>query len=147
MSGHTIEIEHPLSDRPLKYGRNVMALSSVILVLAYVPYIEVSKFKPLGFDLSVGGEISIWGILGIILLYYAFQFGVAAWLDYRVWIYSNPAKFPPDNMERRPAERLSEEQKQRGYVLRRFIFLDVVIPTVLFLVAIIACGQEIYPLF
>ena len=64
----TIEIDPPLSDRPLKYGRNVMWLSSVILVLAYVPYVELNKFQPLGFDLSEGGEIALISACGITVI-------------------------------------------------------------------------------
>ena len=57
MRGTTIEIDHPLSDRPLKYGRNVMAVSGVILALSWIPHIEVGEFSPFGLKLPEGGEI------------------------------------------------------------------------------------------
>ncbi len=37
----TSNIPAPLTERTLKYGRNVLAVSAIILVLAYVPYIDV----------------------------------------------------------------------------------------------------------
>ncbi len=96
---NVIEIPAPLSDRTLKYGRNVLAVSAIILVLAYVPYIDVTTFKPLGFDLEKGGEISVWGILAAVLFYYGAQFVSGCWIEYPAWIrsltpgdkaYSNP---------------------------------------------------------
>ena len=39
-----------------------MVAAGVILVLAYVPGIEIQKFSPLGFDFSEGGELSVWGL-------------------------------------------------------------------------------------
>ena len=64
----------PLSDRALKHGRNVMATSGVIVVLAWVPEIDVEKFKPFGFEISSGGALSIWGVLCAVLVYYFASF-------------------------------------------------------------------------
>ena len=63
-----------------------MAAASVILVLAWVPYIEITSFKPLGFEIKEGGELSVWGILASILVYYAIRFGCECLVDYRGWI-------------------------------------------------------------
>ena len=143
----TIEIDPPLSDRPLKYGRNVMWLSSVILVLAYVPYVELNKFQPLGFDLSEGGEIAIWGILGAVLIYYALQFYVAGGLDFRVWYHGNSPVFGltvplPVSAKTGGIEPRKKIRGQRIRVFLRFLILDLAFPTVLLVFAINACGSK-----
>ena len=119
----TIECGPPLSDRPLKYSRNVMWLSSVILVLAYVPYIEIDKFQPLGLNLSEGGETAIWGILGAVLIYYALQFYVAGVLDFRVWHHVNSPIFgiriPPGSEAQE--DLIAQLTKIRGQRIRVFI--------------------------
>ena len=63
-----------------------MAVAGVIVVLAWVPYIEITSFKPLGFDIKEGGELSVWGILATILVYYAIRFGCECLVDYSGWI-------------------------------------------------------------
>ncbi len=56
-----------------------MAAASVILVLAYVPYIDVKSFSPLGFDFREGGELSVWAILAGVLVYYGIRFSYECW--------------------------------------------------------------------
>ncbi len=151
MSDYIITVDPPLSDRPLKYGRNVMWLSSVILVLAYVPYVEVNKFEPLGFDLSEGGEISVWGILGAVLIYYALQFYVAGVLDFRVWYHGNSPVFSltvplPASAKTTEIEPKTKIRGQRVRVFLRFLILDFAFPTGLLVFAIGACGSEILTL-
>ncbi len=92
-----IDIPTPLSDRTLAHGRNVMAAASVILVLAWVPYIEITRFKPLEFDIKEGGELSVWGILASILVYYAIRFCADCWTDYSGWkdSYRRALAVPP----------------------------------------------------
>ena len=79
------DIPVPLSDRTLAHGRNVMAAASVILILAWVPHIEIKSFKPLGFDFREGGELSVWGILAVVLVYYAIRSIYEYSADYSGW--------------------------------------------------------------
>ncbi|MCH9018987.1 MAG: hypothetical protein IIA73_01285 [Proteobacteria bacterium] len=73
-----------LQERTHKYGRNVTAAASVILVLAWVPGIEISEFEPFGFVIgdAPGGELSIWCLLTGILVYYFIRFSVSLRIDY-----------------------------------------------------------------
>ncbi len=137
------DIPAPLSDRTLAHGRNVMAAAGVILVLAYVPYIEIKSFKPLGFDFSEGGELSVWGILASVLVYYAIRSGYEYWADYAGWIdtYRGHLGVPPsagkyDDVNIRHVRRLN----------RKFWVLDVAPPTLMFLAALVAAFQQISPL-
>lgn len=75
----------PLSDRALKYGRNTMAIAGTIIVLAWVPEIEVEKFEPFGFEISAGEALPIWGVLCAVLIYYFISFMFAAWVDIPFW--------------------------------------------------------------
>lgn len=75
----------PLSDRTLKYGRNVMATAGVVIVLAWVPEIDVGRFHPFGFDFLTGGKLSAWSVLCAVLVYYFGSFGFAAAIDIPEW--------------------------------------------------------------
>lgn len=73
------------SDRALKYGRNVMASSVVVIVLAWVPAVDLVGSKPLNFDIKPGNEIWIWGMLLALLLYYGIRFFGLAAVDFMTW--------------------------------------------------------------
>ena len=136
------DIPAPLSDRTHAHGRNVMAVAGVIVVLAWVPYIEITSFEPLGFDIKEGGELSVWGILASILVYYAIRFGAECRTDYSGWKdefrgdLSGRVKAGSDYAYRRHARRLN----------RKFWVLDVAPPALMFLLALVAAVQQILPL-
>ncbi len=120
-----------------------MAVAGVILVLAWVPYIEIKSFKPLGFDIKEGGELSVWGILASILVYYAIRFSADCWADYNGWRdtyrghFSAPVrKHSQDEMFNSHARRLN----------RKFWFFDVAPPAVMLLLALVATYQQVVPL-
>ncbi len=73
-----------LQEQTHKYGRNLTAAAGVILVLAWVPGIEVSEFEPFGFVIGdvPGGELSIWCLLTGIFVYYFIRFSVSLRIDY-----------------------------------------------------------------
>lgn len=74
-----------LSDRTLKYGRNVMATAGAMMVLAWVPEINIERFEPFGLIVSPGGAFSIWGVLCAVLIYYFANFALGAWGDNPSW--------------------------------------------------------------
>ncbi|MCH8113735.1 MAG: hypothetical protein IH905_17585 [Proteobacteria bacterium] len=134
------DIPGPLSDRSLAHGRNVMAAASVILVLAYVPDIEIKSFSPLGFDFNEGGELSVWGLLAAVLVYYAIRFGADCWTDYNGWI---------DTYREYVAVRVGQPPRDHAYNLharrlnRKFWGLDVTPPALMFLAAMFAAYQQV----
>ena len=151
MDGTTIEVDSPLSDRTLKYGRNVMAVSGVILALSWIPGIEVSKFSPFGLSLPEGGEIYIWSTLGIVLIYYALQFCVAGVLDFRAWYHTNSPIFDlrvPEIAVQKEGllPHLAKARGHRVSVFFRFLILDVAFPAVMFLAALGATYEQVAPL-
>lgn len=75
----------PLGERALKYGRNTIVMASIIIVLARVPGIELCKFHPFGFEFTPGNEKWVWGLLGMVLFYYALHFAIQAWIDIPNW--------------------------------------------------------------
>ena len=135
------EIPAPLSDRSSKHGRNVMAAAGVILVLAYVPGIEIRKFSLMGFGFDEGSESSVWVLLAIVLVYSAFRFGADCWTDYIGWrdTYAKLLKPIPhgqdvaDLLFRRHARRLN----------KKFWVFDVTLPALMFLAAAVAAYQQI----
>ncbi len=137
------DVAAPLADRTLAHGRNVMAAASVILVLAYVPDIEIKSFSPLGFNFNEGGELSVWGILAGILVYYAIRSGYEYWTDYSGWkdTYRKSLKIPPTAT--RPSEEFNRHARRLN---RKFWVLDVAPPAVMFLAALVATVQQIAPL-
>ncbi len=137
------DIPSPLSDRTLAHGRNVMAAASVILVLAWVPYIEIKSFSPLGFDFSEGGELSVWGILAVVLVYYAIRFSADCWTDYNGWRdeHRKALKIPPDTP--RSEHHFARHAKR---LRMRFWLLDVLPPALMLLAALVATYQQVAPL-
>ena len=73
-----------LQERAQKYGRNVTIAAGTILVLAWVPGIDIDKFKPLGFDISESpsAELSFWCILFGVLAFYFVRFSISLRIDY-----------------------------------------------------------------
>ncbi len=138
------DIPAPLADRALIHGRNVMAAASVILVLAWVPHIEITSFEPLGFDIKEGGELSVWGLLAAVLIYYAIRFGYECWADYTGWkdSYQEALADPPQVLRsENPFARHAKRLRMKFWVL------DVAPPAVMFLVALVATYQQVAPLF
>ena len=120
-----------------------MVAAGIILVLAWFPYIEITSFKPLGFDIKKGGELSVWSILAIVLVYYALRFCADCWMDYTGWIdtyrgnvATEPGTDVGDNKHNRHVRRLN----------RKFWILDVAPPALMFLAALFATYQQVDPL-
>ncbi len=144
-----IDTPAPLSDRTLKYGRNVLAVSAVILVLAYVPYIDVETFKPLGFDPAQGGAMSVWGILAGMLVYYGLQFVFGCRIEYLAWIRSY---IPMNQFGKRGFKSGMPGDHREKLVAshRRFWWLDLGLPGVCLLAALpTACWRtyQLWPSF
>ncbi len=120
-----------------------MAAAGVILVLAWVPDIEIKKFQPLEFNFNEGGELSVWGILAVVLVYYAIRFGVEFWTDYMGWIdtYRQSLTITLRNHSQDYAH---ARHTRRLYW--KFLILDVVPPALMFLAALGAMFQMISPL-
>ena len=137
------DIPAPLSDRTLAHGRNVMAVAGVIVVLAWVPYIEITSFEPLGFDIKKGGELSVWGILAAVLVYYAIRFGVECLVDYTGWIdeHRNSLSVPPEKPRREYIFNLHARRLRR-----KFWLMDVLPAVLMFLFAVVATYQQVAPL-
>ena len=117
-----------------------MVAASVILVLAWVPYIEITSFEPLGFDINEGGELSVWGILAVVLVYYAIRFGFDCRVDYAGWIdeYRKALSVPP---EKPRSEHVFNRHARR--LKRKFWFMDVAPPALMFLAALVAAYQQV----
>jgi len=64
-----------------------MATSAVILVLAWVPGIDIEQFKPFGLEFTKesGSLLSVWCLLAVILIYYVVRFSVDLWVDFLEW--------------------------------------------------------------
>ena len=120
-----------------------MATAGVIVVLAYVPDIEIKSFSPLGFDFNEGGELSVWGILAVVLVYYALRSCYEYWLDYTAWKAEYRHIFTGYKAE------LPSKKPSYDHVIRlrwKFWILDVAPPLLMFGAAIFAAGQRIVPL-
>ena len=120
-----------------------MAAAGVILVLAYVPYIEIKSFSPLGFDFREGGELSVWGILAVLLVYYAFRFSCDCWVDYTGWMDTHRAYLAMARKEP-PGDYVYKSHVQR--LFWKFWLLDVAPPALMFLAALVAAVQQVVPL-
>ena len=117
-----------------------MAAASVILVLAYLPDIEIKSFSPLGFDFNEGGELSVWGLLAGVLIYYAIRFGYECWADYTGWRdkYREVLADPPEVL--RSEQHFARHAKR---LRMRFWLLDVAPPALMFLFALVAAYQQV----
>ncbi len=120
-----------------------MAAASVILVLAWVPYIEITSFEPLGFDIKEGGQLSVWGILAIVLIYYSVRFGVECWTDYNGWIDTYQENIADVSGKDR---RGNVDSRQTKRLLKKFWILDVLPPALMLLAALVATYQQVDPL-
>ncbi len=133
------DIPAPLSDRTLAHGRNVMAAAGVILVLAWVPDIEIKSFSPLGFDFKEGGVLSVWGLLAGVLVYYAIRFGVECRVDYTGWIDTYRKSLAGAGTTTREIANYSHVRRLN----RKFWVLDVAPPALMFLAAMFAAYQQV----
>ena len=120
-----------------------MATASVILVLAYVPDIEIKSFSPLGFDFNEGGELSVWGILAGVLVYYAIRFSYDCWTDYTGWIDTYRSRLTISSTVSQAGQEFSRHVRRLN---RKFWIMDVAPPLLLFLVALVATVQQAAPL-
>ena len=126
-----------------------MAVAGVIVVLAWVPYIELTSFKPLGFDIKKGGELSVWGILAVVLVYYAFRSAWEYYVDYRSWIdtYGARGTIMDQEADPRDFEPIRDARRVKSRRLKfKFWVLDVAPPALMFLVALVAAFQQVAPL-
>lgn len=144
----------PLSDRALKYGRNVMATSGVIVVLAWVPEIDVERFQPFGFDVSVGGALSIWGVLCAVLVYYFASFIFDSCIDIPAWRREREVDLT--QLQRAFAakrdavsgDHASVIHNQRGLRYSRWrMWFDIGAPTAMFIAAMTAAIARIAELW
>ena len=137
--GDPTNIPPPLTDRTHAHGRNTMAVASVIVVLAWVPYIEITSFEPLGFDIKEGGQLSVWGILATVLVYYAVRFGYECFVDYTGWMDTYQGEFNVDHHDQ-------ADSRHAIRLRRKFWGLDVLLPALMFLAALVATVQQVAPL-
>ena len=153
------EVTPPLSGQALKYGRNVMAVAGAILVLAWVPDIDIDRFKPLGFDFKKGGEIALWGLLGAALAYYSGRFLIDVYIDYSNWrreyrtelLKLKGALKAADKGSSREREAFNKEPRSARYrALRNFrrrFYIDVAIPSAMSAAAVWAVASRMFALW
>ncbi len=132
----------PLSDRTLKYGRNVLAISGTIIVLAWVPDIDIQDFEPLGFVINEGGAKSMWGILIVVLSYYFFQLIIGAWHDFKEWTGANSFRLRYIAISSDNKDTIST-RRHVAALTRRALGLDIVFPLIAFIFALVAAITEI----
>jgi len=153
-----------LKDRTQKFGRIAMATSAVILVLAWVPGINIEQFKPLGFDFSAarGSMFSVWCLLAGILVYYFVRFCVDLWVDFLEWNLSRKrmdAKWQRAQQGIRDAKNLQGAVEPTDQMLtntqlrttsihrQQVIVLEVGLPGILFAAAVMTLWERIIPLW
>jgi len=145
---YTIEIEPPLSDRTLAHGRNVMAIASVLITLAWVPGINVEDFKPFSFTFDADNWKAAWGVLAGVLSYYLIRFGMDCRTDWIPWKHDRDGRLTVIRAGNSDKGSLQQQdidaQMQRVY--RRFVWWDVGLPVVLAILGLIASGTETWGL-
>jgi hypothetical protein len=135
-----------LSDRTLKYGRNVMATAAVMIVLAWMPDFNVERFEPFGLVVSPGAAFSIWGVLCAVLIYYFANFTFGAWADIPSWGRKRDRELehldellglhrPDTDPLAHPPEAAPHDRRKLRYARWR-TRTDVGVPCVMFLVAL-----------
>ena len=65
---------YDLSDRTLKYGRNIIAESCTILVLFWTPGFNIGEIQVFGYNVTKANAAWAWAGLLIVLFYYSFMF-------------------------------------------------------------------------
>jgi hypothetical protein len=117
-----------LKDRAEKFGRNLMAAGGVILVLAWVPGIDLKGFEPLGFKFKPGSdaEFSLWCLLAGILVYYGVRFAILAAVDFT----GKDPSFKPTVMPRSWWNINGIIPERLAYAIEKmqFYIFDIIIP-------------------
>ena len=131
---------HPRDDRALKYGRNVAVVSAVMVVLAWVPDIEIERFQVFGFDFKEGGQLSVWGILCVVLLYYFVNFIFTSAVDEALWQHKEDTK--ELRMLADGQGRIDIQQRAERFGKYRRWF-DLYFPIAMFMLAAIAAVWKI----
>ncbi len=137
-----------------------MVAASVILVLAWVPGIDIEKFKPFGFEFTAesGSLLSVWCLLAGILVYYFVRFSVDVTVDFLAW---NPGRKVLNSKWQRARQGIRDAKNTQGAIeptdqmhtisdLRptkihawQFYVLDVGLPVALFAAAAITAYLRI----
>ena len=148
-----------IKDRTQKFGRNVVAAGSVMLVLAWVPGIKIEQFKPFGFDFTAarGSMLSVWWLLLGILVYYFIRFCVDVRIDY---LKSNPTRKEEFKIWRDLKRKARKAKKIKGAMrdesseaeiarlrpkiieARKFLFLEVGLPFIVFVAAFLTALNQ-----
>jgi hypothetical protein len=128
-------IPPPLTERTLVHGRNVMAIAGIMMVLAWVPGIEVREFHPLGFTFDDGSMLSAWCLLVGVLAYYVARFFNDWTIDLYAWAgtYLEPLIIRGDGTE-----------THIMYLYRRAKRFDIGIPILMAVGGMFAGGYKIY---
>lgn len=123
-----------------------MAIAGVMMVLAWVPGIDVDKFEPLGFVFDGKGQLSAWGLFAAVLAYYAVRFAVDCWTDIVPWYAIHRG-----NITQAIKGTASDGPKRRcaAHALRlhrRMWWLDIGVPAAMAVLGEAAASIEIYNL-
>lgn len=81
------DVKPPLSERTATHGRNVMAISSLTLALAWVPGINLEDLTIFGlnFENEEPAQISAWALIATVLIYYCWRFCMDFITDFAGW--------------------------------------------------------------
>jgi len=119
-----------------------MIVAGIIIVLAWVPGVEIHKFHPLGFDFEADSQLSAWGLLLTVLIYYIARFGADCWTDYKIWYgtYSGNLR----EMKTNPgAARTNPASLSAAVLNKHFWFWDFSPPAIMAIIGAIAAITEI----
>ena len=131
------------SDRALKYGRNVIAISSVILILALVPGIDVEHFEAFGFKIRAGGEFWAWCMLCTVLAYYFGMFVFTWRVDFQVGAHESLVEFNTPKYPTTDTEQLARVKEGAERLTTCRFYLDLAFPALMFVFAFIAAVVNI----
>ena len=124
-----------VSDRTLKYGRNVLVIGSMIFTLTFIPNINVTDFEPFGYSFTDKGETSFWVIIFFTLAYHYFQFGFNWGVDVesdhqaRVVYFDNPDLQEPNYLNTPSDEEKKYLAVDRGSIAFKSMMIDIFFPS------------------
>lgn len=140
---NAVEIHAIASYRTMVHGRNLMAIAGALVVLAWLPGVEVKDFHPFGFTFDGRSLLSFWSLITFVLFYYAVRFVVDAWTDFKPWMDVFRGQVIRSKSEGGQGVHQQNADRQAMRIYRRFVWLDFALPMAFFCIGLVAAIDEL----
>jgi hypothetical protein len=122
-----------------------------MVVLAWVPGVDIKKFEPFGFEISADSALSIWALLSCVLIYYFANFMFTSLIERRSWNLEHVVEFKKFRGRHNPeVHRNDQLDPKTSWDIQSFewrLWADMGPPIILFIAALVAAISSMVKLW